>query len=100
MHPLKLFVDVHDVADQTFPAGVTRDQFGAVYEAYKEACLAEGVVNLSVHVGLGDGRAFCLNMAPDAEAVIRAHNRVGLPVGKITEVSSATPGDLFFAARA
>jgi hypothetical protein len=49
--------------------------------------LAEGVINLKVHLGLGVGRAFCVNLAPDADAVRRAHERVGLPFDTITEVS-------------
>jgi hypothetical protein len=35
-------------------------------------------------------------MAEDAEAVRRAHERVGLPYDSITEVATATPGDTFF----
>jgi len=46
------------------------------------------------------GRAFCFTMAPDAEAVRRAHERVGLPFDEIIEVMTATPGDTFFSARA
>ena len=39
-------------------------------------------------------------MAPDADAVRRAHERVGLAFDSITEVVTSTPGDLFFAAAA
>jgi hypothetical protein len=35
-------------------------------------------------------------MAPSAEAVRRAHERVGLPFDDITEVVTSTPGDIFF----
>jgi hypothetical protein len=35
-------------------------------------------------------------MAPDADAVRRAHEKVGLPFDKIAEVTTATPGDTFF----
>jgi hypothetical protein len=54
------------------------------------------VVVLRAHLSLEAGRAFCLNMAPDAEAVRRAHDRVGLPFDSITEITTATPGDIFF----
>jgi hypothetical protein len=56
-------------------------------------------VPIEIHVGYNDGRAFCLNMAPDAEAVKRAHDRVGLPYDTITEVTTATPGEAFFKRR-
>jgi hypothetical protein len=35
-------------------------------------------------------------MAPDEEAVQKAHERAGLPYDSITEVEFATPGDTFF----
>jgi hypothetical protein len=54
------------------------------------------VVPVRVHVGYGQGRAFCFTLAPDAEAVRRAHERVGLPFDSITEVATATAGDTFF----
>ena len=99
MQRMKFFVDTHDVRTGTFPAGITRDQFAEFHPKYEEACRAENVVNLRIHVGFEEGRAFCFNMAPDAEAVRRAHARVGLPIGEITEVTTATPGDLFFASQ-
>ncbi len=96
MQALRFFVDTHDRAKQTFPSELTEQQFEAFFAQYERACAAEGVVPLRVHVGLEAGRAFCFNMAPDADAVRRAHERAGLPYDSITEVSTATPGDLFF----
>ncbi len=43
-----------------------------------------------------DWRRDCFNMAPSAEHIRRAHERAGLPYETITEVTTATPGDLFF----
>lgn len=100
MEKMKIFMDTHDRADGTFPVGLTAEQFSAFFAGYQEACLAEGVVLLKVDVGLEAGRAFCLSMAPDAEAVRRAHDRVGLPYASITEVRVATPGSVFFKAEA
>lgn len=37
----------------------------------------------------------CDSMAPAVEALRRAHQRVGLPYDSITEVPTATLGDLF-----
>lgn len=96
MQPMRFFVDTHDRTNQTFPPELTPEQFEVFFANYEQACIAEGVVLLRVHVGLEAGRAFCFNMAPDADAVRRAHERVGLPYDSITEVSTATPGDLFF----
>ena len=96
MKPLKFFIDTHDRNNKTFPAGLTPEQFEGFYAQYEQACYAEGVIPLRVHVGYQDGRAFCFNMAPDADAVRRAHERVGLPFDGITEVATATPGDSFF----
>ena len=96
MQTMRFFVDTHDRTKQTFPPQLTPDDFRGFYAQYEEACAAEGVVTLRVHVGFEEGRAFCFNMAPDAEAVRRVHERVGLPYDSITEVTTATPGDMFF----
>jgi hypothetical protein len=93
---MKFFIDTHDTASGTFPAGLTPAQFEGFFALYERACYEEGVVPLRVHVGYADGRAFCFTMAPDAEAVRRAHARAGLPFDGITEVTTATPGDTFF----
>jgi hypothetical protein len=96
MQALRFFIDTHDRDKKTFPDQLSRADFEAFFAKYEQACYAEGVVPLRVHVGYGEGRAFCFNMAPDADAVKRAHARVGLPFDSITEVSTATPGDSFF----
>ena len=96
MKKMKLFVDTHDAQNGTFPAGISAEDFRGFMQKYEEACAAEGVVILRTHVGLEEGRAFCFNMATSAEAVRRAHERVGLPFDTITEVNTVQPGDLFF----
>ena len=96
MQPMKFFLDTHDARHGTFPSGISKEDFAAFYATYEEACRAENVVNLRVHVGFEEGRAFCLNMAPDADAVRRVHERAGLPFDEITEIVTTTPGDLFF----
>jgi hypothetical protein len=100
MQPMKFFIDTHDAASGTFPAGITKEQFAAFYAKYEDACRQEGAISLRVHAGFADGRAYCFTMAPDADAVRRAHERVGLAFDSITEVVTSTPGDLFFAAAA
>jgi hypothetical protein len=99
MTPMKFFIDTHDRSTQTFPPGLTKEQFAEFFRAFEEAARAEGVVVLRVHVGFEAGKAFCFTMAPDVDAVKRAHRRAGLPYDGITEVNTATPGDLFFQPR-
>jgi hypothetical protein len=99
MEAMRFFVDTHDRARKTFPEKLSTEDFEGFFAKYEEACYAEGVVPLRVHVGFEDGRAFCFNMAPNADAVKRAHDRVGLPYDSITEVTTATPGDMFFKRR-
>jgi hypothetical protein len=96
MQPMHFFIDTHDQSSNTFPAGIGVKEFEGFYATYLKACQAEGVVPIRLHVGYAEGRAFCLNMAPDADAVRRAHERAGLPFDSITEVLMATPGDTFF----
>lgn len=96
MKPMKFYMDTHDRVNKTFPAKITPLEFEGFYAKYENACYEEGVIPMRLHVGYDDGRAFCLTMAPDAESVKRAHDRVGLPYDTITEIAMATPGDTFF----
>ena len=96
MKTMKFFLDTHDRENKTFPAKISRKEFKQFYEGYKEACYAENVIPVRLHVGYDGGKAFCLTMAPNEEAVKKAHERAGLPYDSITEVEFATPGDTFF----
>lgn len=96
MDKLRLFIDTHDQSKETFPAGLDARQLQGFLAGYAEACRQEGVVLLHVYAGLEAGRAFCLSLAADEAAVRRAHARVGLPFDSVTEVKSASPGDLYF----
>lgn len=96
MQRMKFFLDTHDQRTKTFPHGITKEQFAEFFSKYEHAAREEGVVVLRVHVGFEEGRAYCFNMAPNAECVRKVHEKVGLPFDTITEVTTATPGDLFF----
>lgn len=98
MPALRFFIDTHDTANGTLPAGLTPSQLAEFYAAYRSACAEEGVVPLRLHLAGQAGRAYCYTMAPDAEAVRRAHARIGLPFDDIAEVSTLTPADTFLAA--
>lgn len=100
MQKMKFFVDTHDQATNTFPAGISPEDFSGFYENYEAACAAEGVVSLRIHVGFDEGRAYCVNMAPDANAVRRVHESLGLPYDSITEIKTISPGDMFVNGRA
>ena len=100
MQAMRYFLDTHDRARGTFPAQLCPEEFEVFFAQYEAACQAEGVIPLRTHVGFAEGRAFCLNLAPDAESVRRAHERVGPPYDDISEITTATPGDTFFSRRA
>jgi len=99
MQQMKFFIDTHDQRNKSFPGGITKEQFAEFFSKYEKIAREEGVVVLRLHVGFEEGRAFCFNMAPSAEHVRKAHERIGLPFDSITEVLTATPGDLFFKAQ-
>ncbi|MFO0554092.1 MAG: DUF4242 domain-containing protein [Polyangiaceae bacterium] len=96
MQRMKFFVDTHDQRTKTFPAGITKEAFAEFFSKFEKECREEGVVVLRAHVGFEDGRAYCFTMAPSVDNVRRAHERAGLPFDTVTEVTTATPGDLFF----
>ena len=96
MQAMKFFIDVHDARSKTFPSGLDQQQFHDFFVKYEKECRKLGVVVLRTHVGLEEGRAYCFNMAASADLVKKAHDAAGLPFESITEVTTATPGDLFF----
>ncbi|MCH9813671.1 MAG: DUF4242 domain-containing protein [Epsilonproteobacteria bacterium] len=94
MQTLRFFMDTHDKKNETFPADISPKELEGFYQSYEDACKEEGVISLKIHVGFEEGRAFCLNMAPDVDAVYRVHQKVGLPYDTITEVTTISPADL------
>jgi hypothetical protein len=92
---MRLFMDVHDKKNKSFPE-ISREDFEKFLGEFKKSCDQNGVVIVRSHVNLHDGRAFCLTMAPDGEAVRCAHDAVGLGFDSITEVETASPNDAFF----
>jgi hypothetical protein len=95
LEKMKYYMDTHDKADGTFPAALSKQDLAGFAVAFEEACRAEGVVLLRVHVNLEAGKAYCLTAAPSADAVRRAHDRVKLPFDGIAEVQTITPGDMY-----
>lgn len=91
---MKLFIDTHDKQKKTFPGSISPEELNKFYANYRKIFDEEGVVVVRTFLGLKDGRAFCMNMARSAEAVKKAHDRVGLPYDSITEVTGVSPNDL------
>ncbi|EHQ07873.1 DUF4242 domain-containing protein [Leptonema illini] len=91
---MKLFIDTHDKNKETFPAQISPEQLSEFYANYRKIFAEEGVVIVRTFLGLGEGRAFCLNLAKSTDDVKRAHDRVGLPYDSITEVTGVSPNDL------
>ncbi|MBF0249675.1 MAG: DUF4242 domain-containing protein [Alphaproteobacteria bacterium] len=91
MQAMKMFIDTHDAGKDTFPASISPADLRGFYEQYKAACAEEGVISLQLNVGAAAGRAFCVTLVPNAEAVARAHEKVGLAYDSITEVRTLTP---------
>ena len=98
MKALKMFVDIHDTANDTLPQGLTEEALAGVLKSYQFECEKEGVVLLKVDVGLAEGRAFCYTLAESAAAVKKVHDAIGLKYDSITEVKTASPGSLFWSA--
>ena len=96
MQTMRIFIDTHHRAQDTFPESLTPEQFKLFYDGYIQACREEHVIPLQTHVGYESGRSFCINMAESAEAVRRVHERVGLPFDSITEIATAHPNCAFF----
>ncbi len=94
MEKMKYFMDTHDKNRGTFPETLSQEQLKEFYKSYEQACKEENVISLKIHAGLEEGRAFCLNMAFDADAVKRVHERVGLPYDSITEIKTISPSDI------
>ena len=94
MENMRFFLDTHDQKNGTFPIGIKPHELENFYKSYEQACKEEGVISLKIYAGFNEGRAFCINMAPNEEAVFNVHKKVGLPYDTITEVSSISPSDL------
>jgi Protein of unknown function (DUF4242) len=78
------FIDHHEMR------GVTPEMADGIEERIKAGRADEhGVTGLNVFLGK-DGTAYCLSEAPDADAVIKAHEAFGFPLGRsdLVEVQS------------
>ncbi len=92
---LKYYIDEHQREFDSFPHDdLTDEQFAEVYKEFEKACEVEGVVPIGAHVNCDAGRAYCLIAAQSEEAARRAHEAVGFPYNKITEIKRISSLDL------
>lgn len=92
---MKYFIDTHDRTRGSWPeAEVSEAEFIEIYSRFEQACEDEGGADLGAHVNVAEGKAYCFTKGPDAEAIRRAHERLGFPFDSITEVRRVTGVDL------
>ena len=88
----KVLVNRH-AGDAGFRNG-QRAEFVELYSQFEAACEEEGGADLGAHVNVAVRKAYCFTKGPDAEAIRRAHEKLGFPFDSITEVRRVTGVDL------
>src|SRR6185437_2581678 len=84
---VKYFIDTHGRTKGSWPEGeVSEAAFIEIYSRFEKACEDEGGTDLGAHVNVAEGKAYCFTKGPNAEAIRRAHDKLGLPFDSITEV--------------
>jgi len=92
---MKYFIDTHDKAKGSFPAGeLSEEEFFAQFDALEAVAPQFQAFAHAAHVNLKKGKAFCFMCGPDEEAIRKAHEAVHLVYDSITEVKRVTGADL------
>ena len=91
---MKYFIDTHDKSKGSWPKQVTESEFVQLYSRFEAACEEQGGTDLGAHVNVAECKAYCFTKGPDAEAIRRAHEKLGFPFDSITEVRRVTGADL------
>ncbi|MBV8071661.1 MAG: DUF4242 domain-containing protein [Acidobacteriaceae bacterium] len=91
---MKYFIDTHDKSKGSWPKQVTESEFVQLYSGFETACEEQGGADLGAHVNVAECKAYCFTKGPDAEAIRRAHEKLGFPFDSITEVRRVTGADL------
>ena len=76
------FMDVH-----TGMEGITSEDLAAAHQADLDIQDTEGVEFKHAWANPATGKVFCLSTGPNAEAVLRIHEKAGHPTAEIYEVS-------------
>jgi Protein of unknown function (DUF4242) len=77
------FIDVHHGLH-----GVTQEQLEAAHALDLENEGAEGVHFERAWLDADSGQAFCLSTAPSKEAIMRVHEKTGIPVTEVHELTA------------
>ena len=92
---MKYFIDTHDKAKGSFPAGeLSEEQFFAQFDALEAVAPKFQAFAHVAHVNLKEGKAFCFMCGPDEESIRKAHEAVHLVYDSITEVKRVTGADM------
>jgi hypothetical protein len=91
---MKYFIDTHDATKGSWPTEVSEAEFVELYAGFEAACESEGGADMGAHVNVAERKAYCFTKGPDAEAIRRAHEKLGFPFDSITEVRRVTGVDL------
>src|SRR6188768_2027061 len=76
------FMDVHYGLE-----GVTQEQLEAAHALDLKYEVDEGVHFERAWLDSESGQAFCLSTAPSTEAIMRVHERTGIPVTEVHEIT-------------
>jgi hypothetical protein len=76
------FMDVHEGF-----VGVTAEQLDTAHQADLKIEAEEGVHFEKVWLDPESGKAFCLSTAPSKEAIMRIHERTGIPTTEVYELT-------------
>jgi hypothetical protein len=77
------FIDVHEGF-----VGATQEDLATVHDRDLENEGAEGVHFEHAWLDPESGKAFCLSTGPSKEAVMRVHEKSGIPTTEVYEIAS------------
>ena len=80
---MALFMDIHNGF-----IGATQQDLEAAHAKDLENEVAEGVHFQKAWLDPESGKAFCLSTAPSKEAIMRVHEKSGIPTAEVYELQS------------
>ena len=80
---MALFMDIHNGF-----VGATQQDLEAAHAKDLENEVAEGVHFQKAWLDPESGKAFCLSTAPSKEAIMRVHEKSGIPTAEVYELQS------------
>ena len=80
---MALFMDIHNGF-----VGATQQDLEAAHAKDLENEIAEGVHFQKAWLDPESGKAFCLSTGPSKEAIMRVHEKSGIPTTEVYEIQS------------